>query len=126
MADVRGAGEPTAYERGVKAGRIDEELANHGRRLDKINGSMEKVAERLGSIDGRFGDVHLALQQIKDQMVADIATVEATAKALKEAAEAQRQATEKRWSPVQKWIAVIVALVVVGGFVVALVTLTLG
>lgn len=116
--------EPSAYARGVKAGQIDRELANHVVRLDQINGSMERVADRLTSIDSKFGDVHLALQKIKDQMVADIATVEATARALREAADAQRLAAEKRWSPVQKWIAVIVALVVVGGFIITLITVT--
>lgn len=108
--------EPSAYARGVKAGQVDQTLANHTVRLDQINGSVERVAKRLTSID-------LSLQQIQDRMIANVATVEVTAKALREAAEAQRLAAEARWSPVQKWIAVIVALVIVGGFVITLLTI---
>ncbi len=114
--DVR-PGEPGAYDRGVKAGQIDRQLSQHGERLDKINGSMADVAKQMAG-------VHLALQQITNQMTAEGVTRTATALALKEAAEAQRQATEKRWSPVQKWIAFVSAAVLVAGFVVTtLVTL---
>jgi septal ring factor EnvC (AmiA/AmiB activator) len=124
-------GEPNAYERGVKAGKIDEELANHGRRLDKINGSMEKVAERLGSIDHRAAGMEMALQRLEDQMVAAKATVEATAKALREADDARRKAdetkratAEQRWTPVQRTVAVLTVVLVAAGVIVSILALT--
>jgi len=119
---MTGPGEPDAYQRGVKAGKIDEELAGHGRRLDKINGSMERIADRLGSIDARFSAISMALQQIKDQMAANDVTVEATAKALESAAKAQRQATEKRWQPWQKTLALTAVLVAIVGLAFAILT----
>jgi chromosome segregation ATPase len=124
-------GEPTSYERGVKAGKVDEELANHGRRLDKINGSMEKVAERLSSIDHRAGGMEMSLQRLEDQMVAAKATVEATAKALREADEARRLAdetkrttAEQRWTPVQRAVAVLTVILVAAGVLVSILALT--
>jgi len=125
------AGEPTAYERGRKAGKIDEELAGHGRRLDKINGSMAKIAERLGSIDARDATIEMSLQRIEDQMIAAKATVEATAKALRDADDARRKAdetkrisAEQRWTPVQRAVAVLTVLLVAAGVLVSILALT--
>jgi len=129
MADP--SGEPTSYELGVKAGQIDQELASHGRRLDRINGSMEKVADRLGSIDHRAAAMSMTLQRLEDQMVAAKATVEATAKALREADEARRLAdetkrvsAEQRWTPVQRAVAVLTVVLVAAGVLVSILALT--
>lgn len=38
---------PSEFERGHAVGRQDQSIADHGRRLDGINGSIEKSADAL-------------------------------------------------------------------------------
>jgi hypothetical protein len=36
-----------AYDRGVEAGTVQAELKEHKERLDKINGSMDRIADEM-------------------------------------------------------------------------------
>jgi len=78
-----------AYDRGVTAGQIDQRLKEHDQHLNRINGSMEKVATNLGELT-------MQIQRLADAAEADRRTVVVTAAALKEA-------TEKTWSPLARW-----------------------
>lgn len=42
--------QPTPYERGVEAGRIDEVLRHHAAHLTTINGSIADTARHLGNL----------------------------------------------------------------------------
>lgn len=101
-----------AYDRGAIAGQIAAKLAEHDEHLDRINGSMEKVASELHH-------VNLALQRLSDQFDASARTAVTTAAALKEADEVRRASTEQRWSPIQKLLAVLAGAVGVVGVVTA-------
>jgi len=123
-------GEPNAYDRGVKAGKIDQQLASHGQRLDTINGSIERVADRLASLDVRAGSIEMMIQRLEDQMISAATMVTNTAKALRDADdmrrksdEAARSASDRRWTPMQRVITIISVLLVAVGVIVAIIAL---
>jgi uncharacterized coiled-coil protein SlyX len=89
-----------AYERGKIQGVVDARLTEHGEHLEKINGSMSLVADRLKDID-------LSLQRLTDRFDAAQATVIATANALEKAEQARRVKTETTWSPKAKFLTVL-------------------
>jgi archaellum component FlaC len=105
---MNGQTEPTteqqnAHERGRKAGQVDSSLDQHEKRLDKINGSMTRLADEMGG-------VKLAVQRLGDDARSAATTVLATAKALKEerdaTAEALRARTERadqKWTPMVRF-----------------------
>jgi DNA anti-recombination protein RmuC len=97
----------SAFDRGVAAGEIAQRLKEHDRHFAQINGSMERVADRLG-------EMAMQMQRMADAMSSDRATVLTTAEALeKERASAaevlkkerdtQRDTTERRWSPLTRF-----------------------
>ena len=102
-----GATEPTidqqnAFERGKRAGQVDAALVDHDERLDKINGSMERLATEMSG-------VKLAVQRLGDEARSAASTVLATAAALKDEREATaaalRATTERadqRWTPTMR------------------------
>jgi chromosome segregation ATPase len=101
---MTGQTEPTteqqnAFERGVKAGQVDSSLGQHEERLDKINGSMTRLADRMAGVE-------LGIQRLVDQGAADASARLATAQALKEEREATAAALEattnranQKWTP---------------------------
>ncbi len=103
-----------AYDRGVDAGRIEQQMAEFRQHFTVINGSIADTAAELRSLV-------LQVQRLADQAVADaktrVSTAEAVEKARQEAAgalEAERRARVDRsdtaWSPVQKALAVIAGI----------------
>jgi len=98
-------------------------MSNYDAHFERLNGSMDKTAKALANLtlaiqqlrDQRASDsvtredtnkLILAVQRLEDQHASDAATLIATAKALKESAEALqiKQAaeitrSEQRWSP---------------------------
>jgi hypothetical protein len=116
------------FDRGVAAGQIEQRLKEHDQHLMRINGSMGDVATQLSG-------VKMQLQRMADSMDADRRTVLTTAEALeKERASTatalatekttQKETADRKWSPVQRLIAVIIALASVAGAITAVVTLT--
>jgi hypothetical protein len=89
-----------AYERGAAAGRVEQRLDEHTSHLDKINGSMERVADELHGL-------RMDVQLLSQQAIAREATVVTTAAALKAAEDARRAKSEQSWSPWQKLFAVL-------------------
>jgi ElaB/YqjD/DUF883 family membrane-anchored ribosome-binding protein len=105
--------EPSQYDQGVTAGRIESRLAGHDKHFEAINGSIGKVASELH-------DIRLTVQRLADQAVSRDATVITTAAALRDAEEARRRQADQRWSPWQKSFAVLAAIGVVVGLYFAL------
>jgi hypothetical protein len=116
-----------AYDRGTLAGEISARLAGHDNHFAAINGHLAALAI----------DVHamsMAVQRLADQRDADILTVQttatavektvrSTAEAVEDARVVRRDASEQRWSPWQKLIAVaggVAALAVVVAFIIKL------
>jgi hypothetical protein len=95
-----------AYDRGVVAGELAQRLAGHDQHLARINGSMDRVADRLETLVS-------AVQRLSDATAADRATVITTAAALKDADEARRATEIRHWTPFQRGIAVIGAVGVI-------------
>lgn len=108
--------EPSDFDQGVAAGRIDARLAGHDKHFADINGSIKELA-------GEMHQLVLAVQRLGDAANADRATAITTAAALKEAEEARRGKSETRWTPMARLITVIVAAAVVAGVIIAYATL---
>ena len=120
-----GQTEPTAeqqnaYELGRKAGQVDSSLDQHEERLDKINGSMGRLADEMAGIK-------LGVQRLGDQADSDASTRLATAAALKEEREATasalRASTERanqRWTPAMRLTALLGSLAALTGGAVTL------
>jgi hypothetical protein len=109
--------EPRGYGQGLEDGKILQRLDGHDKHFDRINGSMEKIAARLGGVE-------LLLQQIMDKadsraasgkadLAARDATVISVADALKKTDEARRASIDQRWTPIQRVMAVIALLVTI-------------
>lgn len=98
------AGDDTEYERGVVAGAIETRLAGHDRHFAAINGHLADVAETLNRVE-------LTLQRLADQATGRDATTRATATAVRDASDARRAESERRWTPVQR-ASVVVSLVI--------------
>jgi hypothetical protein len=84
-----------AFDRGAAAGEIAARLLGHDKHFEKINGSLDRVAEEMHGLK-------LAVQRLGDQAVSRDATVLTTAAALKDAEEARRDKTEQAWSRSRK------------------------
>jgi hypothetical protein len=104
---------PGAYDRGVKAGEIAEQLRRHDIHFSEINGSIDRTARALEGL-------RLDVQRLADQAESDAKTRIATAQALKDAEDVRRNTAETRWTPVQRGIAVLGALLTAAGFALAL------
>jgi hypothetical protein len=101
-----------SFAAGHAAGEIAARLAEHDRHFERINGSMEHVAEELHN-------VVLGIQRLGDAADADRQTARITAAALKEQEQARRDKSETRWTPMSRLITVIVAVAVIAGAVIA-------
>jgi hypothetical protein len=112
-------GEPSDYDQGVTAGRIDARLADHDKHLAKINGSMDRVADRLTDLVQGNRDLLLLVQRLGDAADADRATAISLATALEKADTARRDKSTTTWTPLSRLIAVVVAVAVVAGVVIA-------
>ena len=117
--------EQRGYEEGVADGRVIQELREHAEHLRTINGSTERVAERLASIE-------LLLQQIVDK--ADFraasaaaeqssrdATVISVATALEKKEEARRDNSTRWWEPWKRLLAMIGGLAALVGAVITII-----
>jgi hypothetical protein len=111
--------EPSDYDRGHEAGGIAERLANHDRHLEKINGSMDRVADRLTDLVQSNRDLLLIVQRLGDAADADRATAISLATALEKADTARRDKSETQWTPLNRLIAVVVAVAIVAGVIIA-------
>lgn len=100
------------FERGVAAGEIAARLAGHDQHFAAINGHLATMANELH-------EQTLAIQRLADHAEASAKTVIATAAALKDAEAARRDRGAQTWSPVQKTITVVLAVVAVAGFILA-------
>lgn len=122
------AGVDDAYERGHRQGGVEEQIAEHGRRLDKINGSIADSARAMHELRLTMREeMHaqtLAIQRLADEATANAATVISTAKALKEAEAARRDRSTQSWTPFARIIAVLgglAAIAAVAGLYLALI-----
>lgn len=122
------AAEQRAFDRGHVAGEIARTLSDHAAHLAAINGSTERTAATLKQMAEAQAQQALALQALADQAKADARTREATAAALKEAADFRRQTeeearhlSERSWVPWARLIAVIGGLATAVGLVAFLV-----
>lgn len=98
------------YDRGVAAGEIAQRLKQHDQHFAAINGSIDRVGDRLDT-------VVLQLQRLADAAEADRTTVVTTAAALKDAEAARRDTSEVRWSPLTRLGVVVGTLTGLGGFI---------
>jgi len=112
--------EPSDYDRGVTAGGVQQQLANHDQHFKVINGSIVDGKNATMELKEEIHELRLAIQRLADQAIARDATVVTTAAALKDAEEARRNTADQRWSPWQKAFAVIAAIGVLVGVYFAL------
>jgi hypothetical protein len=92
--------EQQAYDRGKIDGVLAAKVAEQGAHLNRINGSMEKVATSLA-------DLVLGVHSLEQQMAA-----------LKDAEDARRMADETKWAPWARIAAIVVAATAVLSLVV--------
>jgi hypothetical protein len=100
------------YEQGVVAGRIEQRLAQHDDHFDKINGSMQRLADEMHNLA-------LSTQRLGDSVVADRATALVTAEALKNADIQRREKAEQSWTPLAKAITILLAVAAITGAILA-------
>ena len=102
--------EPNEYERGVRDGEVNQQLHEHTSRLDKINGSTERVAVRLGIMSEQNAELIQGIARIDQAMTADKETVKQTAAALRDQADVAGQRDTARWTPFNRLIVAVTGL----------------
>lgn len=123
-----------AFERGHNAGVTAAELIEHGRRLDRVNGSIERHAVALETmalaVEKLSAQTQADNRAILAQMMASAEAVRTTADALAKAEDAriaadrvQRDHNDRRWSPLTR-AGVVVSVLVGLATLVALVART--
>jgi hypothetical protein len=120
------SGEQSEYDRGVAAGSVLSRLDSHDKQLARINGSMDRVADKLAKLESLDQAMLLAVQRLGDAAQADRATVVTTAEALEKAEAARRDKTESRWSPMARLLAVVTVVAIIAGVVIAWISLSRG
>ncbi len=91
------------FERGKLAGEINARLAGHDQHFLTLNGNIKDLAAEMH-------DMNIAIQLQAEQAKARDVTALATAAALEAREKQRREATDERWSPVQKGLALFGAL----------------
>jgi predicted nuclease with TOPRIM domain len=110
---------PAEFDRGVAAGEVSQRLKSLEGHNDKLNGSLDKIADKLGGLT-------LAVQRLDDRMKANQETVATTAEAVEKERDATATAVEKvrtttrdaaelRWSPLARITAAVGALAASAG-----------
>jgi hypothetical protein len=89
----------TEYERGLAAGQVLSRLDSHDDHLNKINGSMERVADELKSLN-------LNVQHMADAAEADRARAVVVAEALEKADRTREKTAARHWTPIERMIAI--------------------
>ena len=107
----------TEYERGIAAGQVLARLDNHDQHLANINGSMEHVAAEMVKLNAGYTNLLLSIQRLGDAADSDRATVVTTATALEKADAARRDKSTIRWSPIERLIGILFAVVALIGLV---------
>jgi multidrug resistance efflux pump len=92
------------YDRGVAAGQVLARLDSHDQHLSKINGSMDIVAHELKTLN-------MNVQRMNDAADADRAKAVVVADALDKADAARDKAAVRRWTPIERLIGMLFALV---------------
>lgn len=108
--------EEDAFARGQESGKIIARLDGHDRLLAAINGSQARTAEAVAELSRQ-------VQRLGDQAIAREATVITTAKALKDAQDAQRDKTEQSWLTPLRLTALLASVATVAGTIVGLIAL---
>ena len=98
------------YDRGHRQGEISAELREHALHLEKINGSMDRVADRLGEVSTQLSVLLQAIARIDQAMTADKETVRQTAAALRDQADVAGRRNETRWTPFNRTLATVTAI----------------
>jgi hypothetical protein len=83
------------FQRGRDAGTVAEKLAQHDRHFTAINGSIERLGNEMHQMN-------LTMQAIRDEARSRDSTTLATAEALKDADDAQRDIAARKWANFQK------------------------
>lgn len=105
-----------AYERGEQASEVKE----HGRRLDKINGSIEHAAGEMHGVRGELHDVRQEVQEVKSQLqrLADgLAARDTTDAAVKASDKVRREQVETSWSRISGVVTVVISLIAIAAVV---------
>lgn len=108
------------YDRGHLDGRIDARLSGHDAHFTHLNGTTAELVAKVSTLAA-------LVQRLGDQAIADAATRQALAVALRDADEARRTSDADRrhaaadhWTPVQKVITLLLALIAISGFLLTL------
>jgi citrate synthase len=102
-----------AYARGVESGRTAQRLDGHEERLDKINGSMDRLSAVVQDLVNEIRTVRRDSTEM-----ARVAAEVASARAIDKQREDEQAA--KRWTTSQRIIGLIAAMIMIAQFVMLL------
>jgi hypothetical protein len=109
----------TDYDRGHREGGQDARMAAYDIHFRDINGSIRDFAKEMGELNSGVTGLRSDIRAILASMEAAERTRIATAAALKEQEEARRDKNTDSWTPLQRGLAVIAALVGVASLAIA-------
>jgi hypothetical protein len=99
-----------SYDRGRIDGEVRARLGSHDTEIAAIKRALTTVTQDIGSLV-------LATQHLNEAAQAEREKVVATAKALAEAESARRDKDKARWTPIERFTAVIASVVGLTGWI---------
>jgi hypothetical protein len=100
----------TSYIRGQIDGEVKAHLRSHDARLDRAEQMLTTVTRDLNSLV-------LATAHLEEAAKADKETAIATAKALADAEASRREKGKERWTPIERFTAIIASIIGLTGWV---------
>jgi predicted nucleic acid-binding Zn-ribbon protein len=88
MTDLQPESREQAFDRGMEAGRVAEQLAAHGEHLGKINGSVEKSANALEALTNAVTELQTQSRNDREKLATT--------------AEAVQKANDQNWRKLQR------------------------
>jgi hypothetical protein len=108
-----------SYDRGRIDGEVQARLSSHDTELIQIKRTLTTVTQDIGNLV-------LATQHLKEAAQAEKEKVVATAKALAEAEAARRDKDKARWTPIERFTAIVASVIGLTGWVYLIVHVVTG
>ena len=102
------------FDRGHAAGEIAERLREHDRRLEKINGSVDRMADKAE-------DQSTEMARLRSEIGSVRQALEAATAAVRDAHARRQKRSERRWARYAIIVGAVAALATIAGLAVALV-----
>ena len=110
----------TDFDRGHAAGEIAERLREHDRRLEKINGSVDRMADKAEDQNTEMARFRGEITAFRGEISTVRQSLESAVTAVRDAHASKEKQADRRWARVLAVVGAVAALSTIIGLAVAL------